>query len=316
MLCRLLLAASPASALGIMPASIPALPIAGSAVSTVDAMQQSSATVLSSSAGPSFQNALAWIIQSASSSTAANSSRFLIGPGLPTLPKALLEKIQRWEYVDMTELLPTSSADDSTLPANGTPARFSLFPGCEIIRPKKRQIHSIAQWVQGFAVYMAAIVVRHPSAVLELLAYMLTIIKASQQYDGMYWRAYDTHYRISAAATGNKNWSRLDTDLYTRFFTGRAKLVNACSQCDSTAHSSFDCPLSDVRKGLSRKRPIHVSATSVATSRKKPKSWPTDVCAEFNARGSCSFEERCKFRHVCGDCSRNHPAKLCPSKAQ
>ena len=79
--------------------------------------------------------------------------------------------------------------------------------------------------------YMVAMVSHHPSATLELLAYMLTIIKASQQYYGLYWRAYDS-------ATGNRTWSRLDTE----FFTGRARLVSACSVCDSLSHPTEDCP--------------------------------------------------------------------------
>ena len=36
-----------------------------------------------------------------------------------------------------------------------------------------------------------------------------------------------THFRINAAASGNWSWSSLDTDLYTRFFTGRARPPSA-----------------------------------------------------------------------------------------
>ena len=89
-------------------------------------------------------------------------------------------------------------------------------------------------------IYTAALVSAHPSAILELLAYNLTIIKASQQYDGLLWRSYDVYYRVSAAAaSGNQKWSRLDTDLFTQFFTGRARL---CAMCDSVSHGSADCP--------------------------------------------------------------------------
>ena len=66
-------------------------------------------------------------------------------------------------------------------------------------------------WCQAFVIYMAAMVSHHPSATLELLAY---------QYDGLYWRAYDTNYRLTAAATGNRTWSRLDTDLLQGFSLG------------------------------------------------------------------------------------------------
>lgn len=78
-----------------------------------------------------------------------------------------------------------------------------------------------------------AIISEHPSAILELLAYMLTIIKASQQYDGLYWQSYDTY-----AASGNRALSRLNTDLYTRFLTSRAKPVSTCS---SVSHLAANC---------------------------------------------------------------------------
>jgi len=98
-----------------------------------------------------------------------------------------------------------------------------------------------------------------------LLAYQLTIIKASQQYDGLYWRAYDTHYRVNAAATGNCTWSRLDTDLYTRFFTGRAKQVTLCTVYDSMSHAANDCPR--------RTRKRDTKPISMAANAKRRRQW-------------------------------------------
>ena len=83
-------------------------------------------------------------------------------------------------------------------------------------------ITNVVDWVKCFSIYIAAMAQKYPEVTLPMLAYQLVIIKASQQYDGFYWRVYDTHYRVNAAATGNRNWAQLDTDLYTRFFTGRA----------------------------------------------------------------------------------------------
>ena len=118
----------------------------------------------------------------------AATDRVLVGQGIPTIPKALLQKIRKWEYVDLTDLLPTSSSHDSASTSSHSPTTwFSLFPGCELVRPRKCQIATIADWVQAFTVYTVALVSEHPSATLEMLAYMLTIIKASQQYDGLHW---------------------------------------------------------------------------------------------------------------------------------
>ena len=161
---------------------------------------------------------------------------------------------------------------------------------------------------------MAALVSQHPSATLELLAYMITIVKASQQYDGLYWRAYDTNYRLTASATGNRNWSRLDTDLFTRLFTGRARFVGACSVSDSVSHSSEDFPEALSTSG---KHPARGRETKAPDSkrRKFSRTRAPHICAEFNAKGVCSFGTRCKFRHVCGNCSKgDHPAKSYPSK--
>ena len=91
-------------------------------------------------------------------------------------------------------------------------------------------------------VYMEALVSEHPSATLELIAYGLTIIKASQHYDGLHWRSYDTHYRINAAVAENHQWSQLNTDLYTCFFTGRPRPTSLCPSCDSLLHAEPDCP--------------------------------------------------------------------------
>ena len=67
---------------------------------------------------------------------------------------------------------------------------------------------------------MAAITKKCHTAVNKLLAYQLIIFKASQQYNGLQWQAYNFNFHISAATTGNKRWSHLDTDLYTVFLLG------------------------------------------------------------------------------------------------
>ena len=92
---------------------------------------------------------------------------------------------------------------------------FVLFPGCEFIKPKKCNIEAITELVKVFTIYKAATGKDLPEAVSEMFASQLVIVNASKQCDGIYWRCYDTHYRVNATATGNRH---LDIDLHTQFF--------------------------------------------------------------------------------------------------
>ena len=251
-----------------------------------------------------------WLLQAlvgAGSRSQPHQPRMLIANGIPTVPRSVLLRIQRGEFVDLAELLPAVNSADSSEALGGQATRFSLVPGFEVVRRRRRPISSITDWVQAFLVYMAAVVTADPSMTLELLAYALTIVRASQHFEGLHWRAYDTHFRINAAASGNRSWSSIDTDLYTRFFTGRARPLLPCRWCDSTAHSDSECTHKPTG-APKRKTPSDNNPPP------KRRNWPGDVCALFNAKGSCAFGERCKYRHVCGECGADHAARVCSSK--
>ena len=110
---------------------------------------------------------------------------------MPTIPKKLLDRMHRWEYNDLAELLPQTSAHDAASP-EVAPHHFVLFPGCEFIKPKKHKVDSITEWVKAFAIYMAAMWKQYPEAMPEIIAYLLLIVNASNQYNGLYCRAYDS----------------------------------------------------------------------------------------------------------------------------
>ncbi len=94
------------------------------------------------------------------------------------MPKKPFDCMVQWEFVDLAELLPQSSAHDATTP-EVDPHRFMLFPGSEFFKPKKRQINSISDWVRAFTVFVAAMATKFPEAVRELLAYQLAVMRAS-----------------------------------------------------------------------------------------------------------------------------------------
>ena len=62
----------------------------------------------------------------------------------------------------------------------------------------------------------------------DLLGYASMITKASLDYEGTPWLAYDTHFRRSAAAARLTTWSQVDASLWTMYFTS-AKLAGSAS---------------------------------------------------------------------------------------
>ena len=171
-------AAFAASSLGVMPSSILALPVASMPISaalpnpiyTAPAVSTSTPSLASiPSTTLSASEALTAMLASLALNAALTpqGDRVPLGSGLPTITKQLQEKIQRWEYVDLADLLPAPSTYDSLVT---TPARFAFFPGCEFVRPRKQQIESILDWVQVFVVFSAALAKKHPEAMMELLA--------------------------------------------------------------------------------------------------------------------------------------------------
>ena len=173
-------AATPAS-LGTMPATIPSLPMLAVPltllVGQVDVKLQGGSTPT-----PASQNALAWILQSASAINAASpasSSRVLIGPGLPTISKQLLDRKQKWEYVDIWWTCFHPRAPMTRLwGCTHPPPPSALHTVSRLRRPCKTQA-DLEHHPMGAMFHSVYSTARYPSATLELLAYMLTIIKAS-----------------------------------------------------------------------------------------------------------------------------------------
>ena len=117
-----------------------------------------------------------------------------VGEGLPPIPGKIVAKIIQWEYayVDMWELLPEFWSN---------PTGVEGAPRLEQMKAKSQQI---TMWTQCFALYVSVIAKEYPECVSELMAYMCTIIRASQEYENSAWVAYDSAYRQQAAATNHE----------------------------------------------------------------------------------------------------------------
>ena len=59
----------------------------------------------------------------------------------------------------------------------------------------RKRVQDIDVWLQCYAVFVSVMARHSPETVPELMAYMVNIIRASQEYEGSAWAAYDAAFR-------------------------------------------------------------------------------------------------------------------------
>ena len=231
-----------------------------------------------------------------------------IGEGLPPVPARLVARILRHEFVEMHELLPEFWHDQKDGGKTSDKAKA-----------KKRAL-DLTVWLQCFAVYVGVLGPKFPPEVPELMAYMISIIQASQEYEGAAWAAYDAAYRRQAAAQGRTGWSQINPSLYAICFTGKARKTERCDRCLSATHRADDCSLAaeddpDVAKRLKAIESAVVALTRPPPGGKprEPRERSSETCRNWN-RNRCSFPG-CRYAHLCATCRGNHTALECPARS-
>ena len=224
-----------------------------------------------------------------------------VGDSLPPVPPRIAAKVCRWEFVEMYELLPEfwvqkeeeTNAKAASRQRQREGSRISMF-GCSVS-----------------GLYVSVLAIQSPQYVPELMAYMVSILQASQEYEGSAWTTYDAAYHSQAAATGNKQWSKVNPSLYTVCFTGKVRKAIRCDLCLSTAHKTEDCHLtSDDNLDLAKRvRAMELAVVAFSGRPQGVRVQSMEICRLFNER-RCKFKN-CKYRHVCHLCASNHPAIEC-----
>ena len=176
-----------------------------------------------------------------------------------------------------------------------------------------RQVRDISVWLQCFACYTAVLSTRFPENTPNLLAYMVMILGATQEFEGSSWVTYDSSFRQQMAVSGNRDWSQSNGSLFTKCFTARSRTTMRCELCLNTSHQTRDCPGNtlDERDLAERLRAIEAAVTTPIIpprSSSRPKS--EEICQNFNQK-RC-FYRQCKYRHVCSHCHYKHPRVECP----
>ena len=241
-------------------------------------------------------------MEGTSSSSSTKGGGVYVGDSLPPIPPRIAAKVCRWEFVEMYELLPEFwvQKEEETNAKAASRAKA------------KRRIQDINVWLQCFSLYVSVLAIQSPQYVPELMAYMVSILRASQEYEGSAWTTYDAAYRRQAAATGNKQWSKVNPSLYMVCFTGKARKATRCDLCLSAAHKTEDCHLTsdDDPDLVKRVRAVESAVVAFSGRPQGVRIQPMEICRLFNER-RCKFKN-CKYRHVCHLCASNHPAIECP----
>lgn len=181
---------------------------------------------------------------------------------------------------------------------------YIIGPGFRVTKAKNKPVEDISTWLQCFAVYVAVMAKQYPEVVGDMMAYMITIMRAQIEFEDPGWRKYDEVYRDKAASTGNRKWSSIDPHFYNQLFTGKAKKVPLCSVCGNTGHTAAICR---------RKRP---SGEPSKGSSDGIKRWARggNVCWDYNEGIPCQYQPNCRYKHHCAECGEEHPEVQCTKK--
>ena len=245
------------------------------------------------------------------SKDASLSAGIYVGEGLLPVPAKLAKKITRWEFVEMAELLPEFwSTPSPKEPSSSSTMRQSASR-------RRRVVTDIATWIQCFATYTSMMSTTHPKAVPELLAYLIFILCASQDFGGVAWVTYDAAFRRQAFITGNQQWSKVNPSLYSICFSGVARTGVRCELCLSLSHPTRECilvcdPDPDVASRLKTLESAVLAFTSKVPPRYAAQSGgykSPDICRNWNA-GRCRLPQY-RYIHACRVCGGPNPAFAC-----
>ena len=185
-------------------------------------------------------------------------------------------------------------------------------------RRRPRQVTDIFTWINCYVSYVSVLSGRFSESVPELMAYMATITRVSQDFTGLAWVRYDASFRRQAAITGNRQWSRINPSLYSICFTGCAAELKRCELCLSAGQTTKHCALisdpdPELPDWLKAVESVMVSLASRLPTPQQDKGkrpLSAEICRLYNDN-RCRFP-KCRYRHVCSTCSGGHPACSCP----
>ena len=196
--------------------------------------------------------------------------------------KPLKEKIQNFEYVDFSKLLPrdklAEEEDDRLVWINkgGYPV---MVPAADRESQGGGGITSLNKWDQAFRVYSDILTTKHPEKINELLQYSHVIATAAQTYvwDNVY--SYDKAFRIHISEYPARSWGVILQQAWNMRLNDRVRR---------------DAPSYSGGKGYGGRK---------------------EECKKFQ-RGKCTYGINCIYDHRCTLCNKwGHGAHICRKRS-
>ena len=138
----------------------------------------------------------------------------IVADGLPPIPTKLLEKIQRWEYIDLSTLLDGAQQEQTNFSVSHDGKLLIMGP-TDRTQTKRKVISDLRSWLQAYSRMMAALVSASSTTKEEsvgLAVHLHSILQLHHDLAGSQWLRYDQEYREWAAARGIKKWGELKLD--------------------------------------------------------------------------------------------------------
>ena len=130
------------------------------------------------------------------------STLVVVAEGIPPVSCKLVDKIKKWEYIDLATLLDDYSTSDQVALLNG---QLTVASSNSQRRRQANAISDVLTWLQAFSIFTAILVSSDSTTKEEaagLAAHSYLIIQLSKDLSGLMWHKYDQSYREWAAAKG------------------------------------------------------------------------------------------------------------------
>ena len=128
----------------------------------------------------------------------------VVTEGIPPVACRLVEKIRKWEYVNLGDLLKDHSQPEQLVVVNG-----QIMPLQSGQKQSSRTITDILFWLQAYSVFSAILLSCEDTSTEEaagLAADSYLILQMSKDLQGPQWLTYNQSFREWAAAKNIRKW--------------------------------------------------------------------------------------------------------------